>query len=64
MTIKNKIVIITGSSSGIGAATALRFAEEGAKIVVNYNTNEQGGGRRSQKDSKSESRKHYGSSRC
>lgn len=36
MKFKNKIVLITGSSRGIGKATALAFAEEGAKIVVNY----------------------------
>ena len=29
-----KIAIITGSSSGIGKAIALRFAEEGARVVV------------------------------
>ena len=34
MKLENKTAIITGSSSGIGRATALRFAEEGAKIVV------------------------------
>ena len=28
-----KTVVITGSGSGIGKATALRFAEEGANIV-------------------------------
>lgn len=43
MDLKNKIVVITGSSSGIGRATALRFAQEGAKIVVNYNVNKVGG---------------------
>ena len=36
MTFKNKVVIVTGSSRGIGRATALLFAKEGAKVVVNY----------------------------
>ena len=30
----NKISIVTGSSSGIGKAIALRFAEEGSFVVV------------------------------
>lgn len=32
--IKDKVVIITGAGRGIGAATAARFAEEGAKVVI------------------------------
>jgi len=32
--IKNKVVIITGASSGIGEATAYKLAKEGAKIVL------------------------------
>lgn len=39
MVLKNKIVVITGSSSGIGKSTALEFAKKGAKIVVNYRSN-------------------------
>lgn len=34
MTIKNKVVIITGASSGIGEATAYKLAAEGAKVVL------------------------------
>ncbi|EHN1770934.1 SDR family NAD(P)-dependent oxidoreductase [Listeria monocytogenes] len=34
MTIKNKVIIITGASSGIGEATALLLAEKGAKVVL------------------------------
>ena len=36
MKLKNKVVIITGSSRGIGKAVAIRFATEGANVVVNY----------------------------
>lgn len=35
MTLENKAAIITGSSRGIGRAVALRFARDGAKVVVN-----------------------------
>lgn len=32
--LENKVAIITGAASGIGRATALRFAAEGAQVVV------------------------------
>lgn len=34
MDIKNKVVIVTGASSGIGEATAREFAKHGAKVVL------------------------------
>ena len=34
MRLKDKNVIITGSGAGIGKATALRFVEEGARVMV------------------------------
>jgi len=39
MKLQNKVAIITGSSRGIGRATAILFAREGAKVVVNYKSN-------------------------
>ena len=35
MTFTNKRVLVTGSSRGIGLATAQRFLAEGAAIVIN-----------------------------
>ena len=33
----SKTVLITGSSKGIGAATAILFAQKGYNVVINYN---------------------------
>ncbi|KRG11295.1 SDR family oxidoreductase [Staphylococcus sp. NAM3COL9] len=34
MTIENKVIIITGASSGMGKANALRLSKKGAKVVL------------------------------
>ncbi|MBS3099022.1 SDR family oxidoreductase [Candidatus Pacearchaeota archaeon] len=39
MNLQNKTILITGSSSGIGAATALEFAKQKAKVIITYNKN-------------------------
>jgi len=41
--LKDKVAVITGSSSGIGQVVAKRFAEEGCKVVINYRSNQTGG---------------------
>ena len=33
----SKTVLITGASKGIGAATAILFAQKGYNVVINYN---------------------------
>lgn len=34
--LENKVVLVTGANHGIGAATAIALAAEGAKIFINY----------------------------
>jgi 3-oxoacyl-[acyl-carrier protein] reductase len=38
--LSGKVAIVTGSASGIGAATAIGLAKRGAKIVINYSKSE------------------------
>ena len=40
--LQDRVVLITGASSGIGAAAAIVFAELGARIAINYKTNRAG----------------------
>jgi glucose 1-dehydrogenase len=40
--LENRVAVITGSSSGIGQGIAQRFAEEGAKVVIDYIGHPQG----------------------
>ena len=39
--LQGKVAVVTGSSRGIGQATAELFAAEGAKVMVNYNRSEE-----------------------
>ena len=34
MRLKDKVAIVTGGGSGIGRGTAIRFAQEGAKLMI------------------------------
>ena len=38
--LKDKVVVVTGASKGLGRAMAVRFGQEQSKVVVNYRSNE------------------------
>ena len=40
MNLDGKVALVTGSSRGVGRAVALGFAQQGAKVVVNYTSNQ------------------------
>jgi 3-oxoacyl-[acyl-carrier protein] reductase len=41
--LKDKVVLVTGSSSGIGAAIAVAFAQWGSHVAVHYNSRREDG---------------------
>ena len=40
--LKNQVALITGSDSGIGQATAIAYAREGADVIVTYRSDKEG----------------------
>jgi NAD(P)-dependent dehydrogenase (short-subunit alcohol dehydrogenase family) len=38
----SQVAVVTGSGSGLGSGIALRFAEAGAKVVVNFRSSAEG----------------------
>jgi len=40
MRLNGQVAVVTGASRGIGSAIAELFAQEGARVVINYNTSE------------------------
>jgi len=40
MDYKNKVIVISGASKGIGKSTAYYFAEKGASLIITYNQSE------------------------
>ncbi len=46
--LQNELAIVTGADSGIGKATAIAFAREGADVVVTYRSDKEGAERTAQ----------------
>ena len=42
MKLQGKVALVTGSSQGIGQAIAIRLAQEGANVVINYRSHPEG----------------------
>lgn len=42
MKLGGKVILVTGSSQGIGQAIAIRLAQEGASVVINYRSHPEG----------------------
>jgi len=40
--LRGKVALITGASRGIGRAIAVEFAKEGASVIINYSTDDEG----------------------
>ncbi|MEH6361522.1 MAG: glucose 1-dehydrogenase [Amylibacter sp.] len=40
MDLKDKVVFVTGSSQGLGAAVAVQVAEKGGYVIINYSSNQ------------------------
>ena len=43
MKLKDKVVLVTGSSIGIGREAAKQFSEKGAKVIITYNKDKEEG---------------------
>ena len=42
ISLKDKVVLVTGASQGIGAAIAIALGKSGATVAIQYNRNEKG----------------------